>query len=205
MWARLVPVGPCCFCLSLDFERVCQLRGGKDADAQSRLNECKKQLRAQAFAAAIRTKQTIPASKQVLAEGLEKLFPVPEDYAGPVYKKGKVDQEFLQALRTWLQNPENRLHPQYAYAMAVDFIEILEPLPSLVDLEIPADKEITICGDVHGQFYDLLNIFTINGMPSEENPYLFNGDIVDRGSFSVEVRLKPKRTFEKNAQDQDNQ
>ncbi|CDJ66091.1 serine/threonine protein phosphatase, putative [Eimeria necatrix] len=171
------------------FERVCQLRGGKDADAQSRLNECKKQLRAQAFAAAIRTKQTIPASKQVLAEGLEKLFPVPEDYAGPVYKKGKVDQEFLQALRTWLQNPENRLHPQYAYAMAVDFIEILEPLPSLVDLEIPEDKEITICGDVHGQFYDLLNIFTINGMPSEENPYLFNGDIVDRGSFSVEVLL----------------
>lgn len=72
--------------------------------------------------------------------------------------------------------------------MAVDFIEILEPLPSLVNLEIPADKEITVCGDVHGQFYDLMHIFTINGMPSEDNPYLFNGDIVDRGSFSVEVR-----------------
>jgi serine/threonine-protein phosphatase 5 len=42
---------------------------------------------------------------------------------------------------------------------------------------------------VHGQFYDLLNIFRINGNPSPENPYLFNGDFIDRGSFSVEVLL----------------
>jgi serine/threonine-protein phosphatase 5 len=44
-----------------------------------------------------------------------------------------------------------------------------------------------VCGDIHGQYYDLINIFKINGMPSEENPYLFNGDFVDRGSFCAEV------------------
>ena len=33
----------------------------------------------------------------------------------------------------------------------------------------------------------MLNIFSINGNPSESNPYLFNGDFIDRGSFCAEV------------------
>ena len=49
----------------------------------------------------------------------------------------------------------------------------------------------SVCGDTHGQFYDVVNIFKedIGGFPSESNVYLFNGDFVDRGAYSVEVIL----------------
>lgn len=53
----------------------------------------------------------------------------------------------------------------------------LKSLPSLVDVPVAEGKCITVCGDVHGQYYDLLNIFELNGLPSEDNPYLFNGEI----------------------------
>lgn len=64
--------------------------------------------------------------------------------------------------------------------------EYLRAQPSLVEINIPDNAKFTVCGDIHGQFFDLMNIFDKNGLPSEDNPYLFNGDFVDRGSFSVE-------------------
>merc|ERR1719230_790392 len=68
-------------------------------------------------------------------------------------------------------------------------IALLRTHHVLQDVEVPESGEITVCGDVHGQYYDLLNIWSKNGLPSEANPYLFNGDFVDRGSFSLEVIL----------------
>eukprot|EP01137_Pigoraptor_chileana_P027038 Opistho-2@9129 len=151
-----------------------------DHDANIKLKECEKIVKRIAFEKAIATEDKKTSIDPMEIEAMA----VESDYDGP-HLGENITVEFVTGLLEHYRR-EKKLHRKYAFKILIKARELMMNLPSLVDVSFPEGGKFTLCGDIHGQFYDLLNIFKINGLPSKENPYMFNGDFVDRGSFSVE-------------------
>lgn len=169
-----------------DFETIVKV-SPKNEDAKKKLNECSKIVKRMAFERAIAVDDSAKKSAADTVN-LEAII-VESTYDGPVLGDNEpITAEFMTCLLSSLKEG-NKLHKKFAYRIILEAKKIFEACESLIDIDVPNDHKFTVCGDIHGQFFDLLNIFTLNGWPSELNPYLFNGDFVDRGSFSVEVIL----------------
>ena len=61
---------------------------------------------------------------------------------------------------------QKHLHKKYTLQLIEKCKDIVSKYKSLVDYHIEAEEEMTVCGDIHGQYYDVLNIFKLNGNPA---------------------------------------
>ncbi|KAF9589155.1 hypothetical protein IFM89_019471, partial [Coptis chinensis] len=168
-----------------DFQQVKRICPN-DPDAAKKLKECEKAVMKLKFEEAIAVHDSERLS---IADSMDfHTIEVESQYTGARIEGEVVTLDFVKKMMEDFKN-QKCLHRRYACQIVLQTREILRALPSLVDVNVPDGNHFTVCGDVHGQFYDLLNIFELNGLPSDDNPYLFNGDFVDRGSFSLEIIL----------------
>ncbi|CAD8101679.1 unnamed protein product [Paramecium sonneborni] len=101
-------------------------------------------------------------------------------------KQGEIDVdniiERLLSVRGSKPGKNVNLSESEVRGLCIKARDIFISQPILLELEAP----LKICGDVHGQYFDLLRLFEYGGYPPESN-YLFLGDYVDRGKQSLET------------------
>ncbi|EUD66567.1 protein phosphatase 3, catalytic subunit [Plasmodium inui San Antonio 1] len=100
-----------------------------------------------------------------------------------LYPNGTDEPPDYKALRDHLKK-EGRIRKEDCLDIIKKVIDIVSNEPNLLRLQDP----ITIVGDIHGQYYDFLKLLEVGGNP-DNTQFLFLGDYVDRGSFSIEVLL----------------
>ncbi|KAI5953208.1 PPT1 [Candida jiufengensis] len=128
-----------------------------------------------------------------------------------------LDENYLKYVINHFKNG-GKLPKKHVFAIIAKINQILKNEKSMTEIsinhskltnlqksndEIIGGEKLTVVGDTHGQFFDVLNLFKKFGKVSENHMYLFNGDFVDRGSWSTEVILYlyilkilyPKRLF----------
>ncbi|EZF73992.1 hypothetical protein H105_04321 [Trichophyton soudanense CBS 452.61] len=165
-----------------DFKTVVK-KAPNDRDAKLKLAECEKLVRRIEFEKAIEV-----ADPPSAFEGLNIESMVVDDSYDGVRLEDKMTQEFIDDMIKRFKNGK-QIHKKYAFQIVKAVRDIVYNEPTMVEIGVEEGSKLTVCGDTHGQFFDLLEIFRLNGFPSDTHSYLFNGDFVDRGSWSCEIAL----------------
>nr|BAE02125.1 unnamed protein product [Macaca fascicularis] len=115
------------------------------------------------------------------------LIDVPDSYNGPRLQFPLTCTDIDLLLEAFKE--QQILHAHYVLEVLFETKKVLKQMPNFTHVQTSPSKELTICGDLHGKLDDLFMIFYKNGLPSESNPYVFNGDFVDRGKNSIEILI----------------
>lgn len=161
-----------------DFRAAAKL-SPQDRELRRRLAEAEKEYKRVRFEAALSLPEDdTSAIDTIVLEDVE----VEEAYTGPrmtTTSDGQyyVTEDFVKSMIETFKD-QKMIHKRFVLQILKVSHAIFRGLDSLVDLPVPAGEKVTVCGDTHGQFFDLLRIFELNGDPSSDNPYVFNGDFV---------------------------
>ncbi|XP_059534981.1 serine/threonine-protein phosphatase with EF-hands 1 isoform X2 [Myotis daubentonii] len=115
------------------------------------------------------------------------IIEVPESYSGPRLQFPLNTNSLTIMIEAFKK--QQILHAYYVLEILFETKEAMKQMPNFTHIRTCPTKDITICGDLHGKLEDLLLIFSKNGLPSGYNPYVFNGDFVDRGKCSIEILM----------------
>ncbi|KAH6686227.1 serine/threonine-protein phosphatase [Plectosphaerella plurivora] len=169
--------------LAVEDFKQCTKIDPNNKDAQLKLDECRKIVRKLAFFAAIEVGDEPSAAEGLDIDAIE----VEADYDGVRLGK-EMTEEFVEDMIERFKTGK-KLHKKYVYQIIIAVKELVYKEATMVEMEIPDDVKMTVCGDTHGQYFDLMELFRLNGKPDAKHYYLFNGDFVDRGSWSTEIAL----------------
>ncbi|KAJ3829954.1 phosphoprotein phosphatase [Lentinula raphanica] len=175
-----------------DFKKVLALEPKNDI-VRTQLQATQKLFRKLEFEKAIELegeKNPVDRCREIIAEGGCELD---KSYSGPkldVTDEGKyqITSDFVEGMIEWFKNGKT-LPKRYVWEIVLGAYEHFFKEESLVTVDIAEGVTCDVIGDVHGQFYDLLHLYSLTGKPDPKHYLLMNGDLVDRGSWSIEVIL----------------
>ncbi|KAF9244961.1 phosphoprotein phosphatase [Melanogaster broomeanus] len=167
-----------------DFKKVVALEP-KNELVKSQLTATQKLVRKIEFEKAIELeeeKNPVERCLEIIAEGG---CDVESDYAGPklnTTEDGKytITHAFILKMIDWFKQGK-KLPRRYAWEIVLGAHANFVKEDSLVNLDLEDGETCDVIGDVHGQFYDLLHLYSLTGPPRPDH--------LDRGSWSIEVIL----------------